>query len=103
MTTVTHLKTDTGRVASKQVVLASERGTRAFSSFDRIIAVTSPTRATLINRQHWDKNQTTLKYLKQFLGKPEDMPKAELRTYLEMQHFYWTDDEVLQALWKLEE
>ena len=96
-----HLKTDTGRDAREQVVIKTKQGVTAFQSFGKTIVVTSPNRPTLVNVEHWDSNQTTLKYLKRFLGK-DDYSKQELKLYLDMTHFRYVSAEVIETIWDIE-
>ena len=95
------MRTETGRAAREQAILKTRHGVTAFESFGKVIALTSPNRPTLINRDYWDSNQTTLKYFKQFLGK-DDYSKQELRLHLDMQHFRQVSNEVIATLWDIE-
>lgn len=101
MVSAKHLKTDTGRDASEQVIIKNSHGVTVFQSFGHVIALTSAMRPTLINRERWDTNQTTLKYLKRFLGK-DDYSKQELKLYLDMKHFRLVSDEVIETIWDIE-
>lgn len=95
------LKTDTGRDARDQVTIKNKHGVTVFQSFGKTIALTSPQRPTLINRELWESNQTTLKYLKRFLGK-DDYSKQELKLYLDMDHFMFVSTETIETIWKIE-
>lgn len=101
METLTNLKTETGRDAREQVIIKSGKGPTAFISFGNVIAVSAPNRATLINADLWDSNQTTLKYLKQWLGK-DNYSKQAMRAYLDMAHFKLVSDDVINTIWELE-
>lgn len=96
-----HLKTDSGRDAAEQVIIDSGRGTKAFISFGKVIAITSALRPTVVNTDYWDSNQTTLKYFKRFLGKDE-YSKQEVKLYLNMSHFKHVSNDVIATLWELE-
>lgn len=95
------LKTDTGRDARDQVLIKTDKGVTIFQSFGKVIALTSPLWPTLINREFWEGNQTTEKYLKRFLGK-DDYSKQELKLYLSLDHFRMVSDDALQTIWELE-
>src|SRR5690625_3792150 len=96
-----HLKTDTGRDAREQVVIKTKQGVTAYQSVGKTIVVTSPNRTTLVNAEHLDSNQITIKYIKQFIWKDE-YSKKEIKLYLDMKHFRYVSDEVIETIWDIE-